>query len=68
MRLNLPMHYKIQRRAKLLSAILKINFPAATAYLKEYGVVAFGFPFETIIDPNARDMMMMNVLRFFKLY
>ncbi|MCL5028254.1 MAG: N-acetylmuramoyl-L-alanine amidase [Bacteroidetes bacterium] len=38
------------------------QFPAATAYKDKYGVVVFGFPFETILERNVRDEVMKTVL------
>ncbi|MBN2355501.1 fibronectin type III domain-containing protein [candidate division KSB1 bacterium] len=40
------------------------QFCAATAYKKSYTVVAFGFPFETILTQEARDQVMAAVLAF----
>jgi hypothetical protein len=40
------------------------NFPAATGYRGIYGVVAFGFPFETIHGEETRAHVMGAVLRY----
>ena len=40
-------------------------FSAGTAYLGDYGVVAFGFPFETIKGQIKRDAIMKYVLNYF---
>jgi hypothetical protein len=65
------------KESKTILRYYENKFSAATAYLpvsptasrggNEYGVIAFGFPFETIIDPKLRDTIMESVLRFFKL-
>ena len=39
-------------------------FGAGVAYKEEYGVVALGFPFETILDTRARDDLMRAIIRF----
>ena len=38
------------------------NMSAAVAFRGDYGIVAMGFPFETIIDPFARDEIMNKIL------
>ncbi len=43
------------------------QFSAGTAYKGKYGVIAFGFPFETIIDQAKRDEVMKDVLHYFGL-
>jgi hypothetical protein len=40
-------------------------FSAATAYRGDYGVIVFGFPFETIVDAPARTTVMKAVLNYF---
>ncbi len=40
------------------------QFPAATAYKNKYGVVVFGFPFETILEQKVRDEVMKSVLEY----
>jgi hypothetical protein len=42
-------------------------YSAAIGYKDEYGVVVFGFPFETILDRNVRDEVMLGVLTYLKL-
>lgn len=42
------------------------NLSAAIAYKDEYKVYAMGFPFETVLDQSARDLMMLNILSFLK--
>lgn len=37
---------------------------AAVGYKNEYGVVAFGFPFETILGDDARQEIMMHILKY----
>lgn len=49
-------------------SILRYNenkFSAATAYKKDYGVVVFGFPFETIQSDKIRQDVMQSVFHFF---
>lgn len=43
------------------------QFSAATAYKKGYGVVAFGFPFETILRPEVRTEIIKAIIRYFGL-
>jgi hypothetical protein len=40
------------------------SFPAATGYRGEYGVVVFGFPFETILGDDVRSTVMGAVLGY----
>lgn len=40
------------------------NASAAVAYHGEYGVIAVGFPFETIKNQHTRDMMMKKILHY----
>jgi hypothetical protein len=40
------------------------NMSAAVAYRGVYGIVAMGFPFETIMDPVVRDEIMNNILMY----
>ncbi len=40
------------------------EFPAATGYRDKYGVVVFGFPFETIDGETARSEVMKAVLKY----
>ncbi|MCP4312131.1 MAG: hypothetical protein GY790_12770 [Bacteroidetes bacterium] len=40
------------------------NASAAVAYRGEYGVVAMGFPFETITDQGTRDLIMKKILHY----
>ncbi len=49
--------------------ILRYNenqYPAGIAYKKKYGVVAIGFPFETLTTITARDELMKAILDFFE--
>jgi carbamoylphosphate synthase large subunit len=55
------------KESKTILRYYENKFSAATAYLKEYGVVALGFPFETVMASEVRDKIMESVLRFFKL-
>ncbi|MCW8850844.1 MAG: hypothetical protein OQJ81_12760 [Melioribacteraceae bacterium] len=38
---------------------------AGILYKKEYGIIALGFPFETILDENVRNILMKNILTYF---
>ncbi len=40
------------------------NFSAAVGYKEKYGVVSFGFPFETIMGEKQRNMLMKSVLNY----
>ena len=40
------------------------NMSAGIAYRGDYGVVAFGFPFETIMDPEERDLILRKILAY----
>jgi hypothetical protein len=40
------------------------QFSAAVGFRKEYGVLACGFPFETILQPAVRDAFMQAVLKY----
>ena len=40
------------------------NFSAAIGYKEKYGVVAFGFPFETILGEKQRTLLMKSVLNY----
>ncbi len=42
------------------------NTSAAVGFVGEYRVLAFGFPFETILDQRDRDQVMNAILTFFK--
>jgi hypothetical protein len=41
------------------------SFSAGVGYKNDYGVVVFGFPFETILDSNTRAEIMKEILRYF---
>jgi hypothetical protein len=43
------------------------NFSSAIGYKDVYGVVVFGFPFETIIGENKRIEVMNSVLKYLEL-
>ena len=43
------------------------EFGAGTAFKKNYGVIVFGFPFETILGRLNRDQIMKAVLQYFHL-
>jgi hypothetical protein len=40
------------------------EFSAAAGYRKEYGIAAFGFPFETILGEETREMVMRGILKY----
>jgi hypothetical protein len=40
------------------------NMSAGVAYRGEYGVVTFGFPFETITRAEDRDLLMNSILNY----
>lgn len=42
------------------------NFSAAIGYKKEYGIVAMGFPFETITQQSMRNELMKAIIAFLK--
>lgn len=43
------------------------EFGAGIGYKKEYGVVTLGFPFESVVDPEQRALLMGSVLRYLML-
>ncbi len=43
------------------------NFSAAAGFKNEYGVIVFGFPFETILTKQMRADVMRDVLKYFSL-
>ncbi|MEO8398680.1 MAG: xanthan lyase, partial [Ignavibacteriaceae bacterium] len=50
--------------------ILRYNenkFSAATAYKDKYGVIIFGFPFETILNETIRNDVMKSIIKYFGL-
>ncbi len=51
--------------AKAILRYQENQFCAATAYKKEGAIVAFGFPFETILSQSDRDAVMRAILAFF---
>ncbi len=40
------------------------NFSCAVGYKDKYGVVSFGFPFETILGEKQRTLIMKSVLNY----
>jgi hypothetical protein len=42
------------------------QFSAGTAFKSKYGVVALGFPFETVLTQASRDALMLRILNFLK--
>jgi hypothetical protein len=50
--------------SKLLLRYPENNFPAATGFRGEYGVVVFAFPFESIVGDDVRARVMNGVLGF----
>jgi len=51
--------------SKIILRYFENKFPAATAYKKDYGVIVFGFPFETITSQEIKDVVLKNVLKYF---
>lgn len=43
------------------------QFPAAVAYKKNYGVIIFGFPFETILNKEKRNTLMKEIINYLKI-
>jgi Fibronectin type III domain len=43
---------------------LENHFAAGVGYKKDYGVVAFGFPFETILDEGTRNNLMKHIIDY----
>lgn len=43
------------------------QFPAAVAYKKDYGVIVFGFPFETILSKEERILLMKEIINYLKI-
>jgi hypothetical protein len=43
------------------------QFPAAVGYKQKYGVVAMGFPFETILSQESRDALIQHIVKFLNL-
>jgi len=41
------------------------HYSAGVCHSEKYRVVAIGYPFETILDSESRDLMMANILSFF---
>jgi hypothetical protein len=50
--------------SEILLRYLENNFSAAVGYNGEYGVVSFGFPFETILGEKQRTQVMKGVLNY----
>ncbi|MBN1300912.1 MAG: fibronectin type III domain-containing protein [Melioribacteraceae bacterium] len=42
-------------------------YGSAVGYKNEYGIVAFGFPFEIILGNNDRDLVMKSILEYLKI-
>lgn len=43
------------------------EFSAAVAYKKDYGVMVFGFPFETVLGQQQRNKLMNSVFAYFRM-
>jgi hypothetical protein len=54
-----------QNRAETILRYSENQFSAAIGYKNNYGVVVFGFPFETVINPEVRDEIMKAVIKYF---
>ncbi len=53
-------------QSQVLLRYAENQFPAAVGYKGNYGVVAFGFPFETVLNQTSRDSLMESVMNFLK--
>ena len=53
--------------SKVILRYKEDEFPAATGYKGKYGVIVFGFPFETINGEKTRAEIMDSVLKYFGL-
>jgi len=53
--------------SKVLLRYSENNFSAAIGYKEKYGVVSFGFPFETVLNKKDRAELMKSVLSFLKI-
>jgi hypothetical protein len=54
-------------QSRVLLRYSKDQFPAAVGYKQKYGVVAMGFPFETILSSNSRDALIKHIIKFLEL-
>jgi hypothetical protein len=52
---------------RMLLRYAQNQFGAAIGYKQEYGIVVFGFPFETILGESARNSVMKAVLMYLKM-
>ncbi len=50
--------------SKIILRYFENKCPAATAYKKDYGVIVFGFPFETINTQEIKDVIIKNILEY----
>ncbi len=50
--------------SKIILRYKENQFPAATAFKGNYGVVVFGFPFETILEKHVRNELMNYVTKY----
>jgi len=55
------------KESKTIMRYSENEFSAAAAYKKDYGVIAAGFPFETITSEEARNELMKTILQYFGL-
>lgn len=53
------------KQARTIFRYKENNMSAAVAYRDDYSVVIFGFPFESIIDPDVRNRTMKSVFNYF---
>jgi hypothetical protein len=51
--------------AKTILRYRENNISAGIAYKNKYGIVAIGFPFETVLSHQHRKMLMQNVINYF---
>jgi len=54
----------VDSTATTLIRYVENNMSGAVAYRGDYGVVALGFPFETIMDQQARNHMMKRIINY----
>ena len=56
----------INKKAKVILRYTENNISAGIAYSGSYRVVVFGFPFETILKKESRELVMKAIFEFFK--
>jgi hypothetical protein len=56
-----------QNGAQTILRYSENQFSAAVGYKNNYGVVVFGFPFETILKPEVRNELMRAIIKYFNI-